>query len=169
MACIYCYYKTQADQKADRLAAAILRYLIQERSAIPECVVSLYDRHADRGSRPSIGEILSALRTVISSYSKVYVVFDALDECQNDDRTQILTIIRNLQATGTLNLMATSRFIPEIESHFSSSQLLEIRADDSDVRRFVAGQMYRLPGCVQRDHDLQKYIQYRISKASEGI
>jgi hypothetical protein len=61
------------------------------------------------------------------------------------------------------------RFIPEVEQHFTSSPLLAIRADDSDVKRFVAGQMYRLPRCVQRDNELQKTIKEGISMAVEGM
>ena len=169
VAYIYCNYKTQADQKAANLAATILKQLIQERPSIAEPAISLYDRHADRRTRPSLEEILSALQAVVSSYSKVYVVVDALDECVNHDRTQLLAMLRNLQSKGNLSFMVTSRFIPEVEQQFSSSPLLAVRADDSDVKRFVAGQMSRLPRCVQRDNELQETIQDGISTAVEGM
>jgi hypothetical protein len=97
------------------------------------------------------------------------VVVDALDECLNHDRTQLLVMLRNLQSKGNLSFMATSRFIPEVEQQFTLSPILEIRADDSDVKRFVAGQMYRLPRCVQRDKELQVTIQDGISRAVEGM
>jgi hypothetical protein len=61
VAYIYCNYKTQVDQKATNLAATILKQLIQERPSIAEPVVNLYDRHTDRGTRPSPEEILNAL------------------------------------------------------------------------------------------------------------
>jgi len=76
VAYIYCNYKTQADQKAANLAATILKQLIQERPSIAEPVASLYDLYVNRGTRPSLEEILSALQTVVSSYSKVYSASD---------------------------------------------------------------------------------------------
>jgi hypothetical protein len=169
VAYLYCNYKTQADQKATDLAAAILKQLIQERPSIPEPVVNLYDRHADRGTRPSLEEILSALQAVVSSYSKVYVVIDALDECQKDARSQLLTTLHKMQSKGSLSFMATARFIPEVMQQFSLSPSLEIQASDSDVKLFVAGQMYLLPEFVQRDGELHKAIQDGISTSADGM
>ena len=169
VAYIYCNYKTQADQTATNLAATILKQLIQERTSIIEPVVNLYDRHADRGTRPLLKEILNALQSVVSCYSKVYVVVDALDECLNHDRSQLLAMLRNLQSKGNLSFMATSRFIPEVMQQFNLSPMLEIQASDSDVKLFVASQMYLLPEFVHRDGELQTAIQDGISTAVEGM
>jgi hypothetical protein len=169
VAYIYCDYKTQVQQTATKLATAILKQLIQERYSMAEPVVNLYDRHVNRGTLPSHEEILSVLQAVVSSYSKVYVVVDALDECLNEDCTQLLAILRNLQSKGNLSFMATSRFIPEVENEFTSLPRLPIRADGSDVKRFVAGQIHRLPRFVQRDNKLQEAIQDGISTAVKGM
>jgi hypothetical protein len=47
---------------------------------------------------------------------------DALDECREDDGTRmnLLLEIRKLQAQSNMKLMATSRFIAEIEQEFLS-------------------------------------------------
>lgn len=169
VAYIYCNYKRQADQKAIDLVASILKQIIQERPSVAEPVGNLYDRHTKRRTRPLLEEILNALQAAVSSYSKVYVVVDALDECLGHDRTQLLTMLRSLQSKGNLSFMATARLIPEVEQHFISSPRLVVRADDSDVKRFVAGQVYRLPRCVQRDNELQKIVQDGISRAVEGM
>ena len=171
VAYIYCNYKTQVDQTATNLAATILKQLIQERPSGFEAVATLYDCHANRRTRPSLEEVLGALRLVVSNYSKVYVVVDALDECIDHDgsRSQLLAALRNLQSEGNLNLMATSRFIPEVMQQFSFAPVLEVRASDSDVKRFVEGQIYRLPRCVQRDDGLQGVIKDGISTAVAGM
>lgn len=169
VAYIYCNYKSQTDQTAINLAAAILKQLIQERPSIAEPVANLYDRHADRRTRPSLEEILSALRKVVSNYPKVYVVVDALDECLKGHRSQLLAMLRDLQSNRSLSFMATSCFIPEAMQQFTLSPTLEVRADDSDVRRFVEGQMDLLPRFVQRNGELQKAIQDGISTAVDGM
>lgn len=171
VAYIYCNYKRIADQRPTDLAATVLKQLVQERPSIPEPVVALHDYHLGRGTRPSFEEILSALQKVVSSHSKVYVVVDALDECLDHDgsRTQLLGMLRSLQSYGNVSLLATSRSIPDVVQQFILSPVLEIRANDSDVKRFVAGQIYRLPRCVQRDDELQEAIQVRISTAVDGM
>jgi Cdc6-like AAA superfamily ATPase len=169
VAFIYCNYKSQTDQAAANLASAILKQLIQGLILIPEPVAQLYKRHAERRTRPLFEEIQDAIKIVVFNYSKVYVIIDALDECLKDHRMQLVSMLRSLQSNGNLNLMATSRFIPDVEKHFSCSPLLEVRANDFDVKQFVVGQMSRLPACVQRDGELQETIQNGISMAVEGM
>ncbi|KAL8756771.1 MAG: hypothetical protein Q9184_004385, partial [Pyrenodesmia sp. 2 TL-2023] len=142
-----------------------------ERPFIPEPVASLYNRHAGRKTRPSLEEIRSAIQAVVSNHTKVYVVIDALDEYLDQDgsRSQLLSMLRELQSTGCLHLMVTSRFIPDVVQQFSHSPMLEIRASDFDVKRFIGGQIHRLPRCVQRDNELQETIQDRISTAVDGM
>jgi hypothetical protein len=169
VAYIYCNYKSQTDQNATNLAATILKQLTQESQSITEPVVNLYDRHADRGTRPSLEEIRTALQAVISSYSKVYIVIDALDECLNHDRGPLLAMLRNLQSRGNLSFMATSRSIPEVMQHFNLLPMLDLRASDFDVKLFVASQMDLLPDFVHRDGELQTTIQDGISTAAGGM
>jgi len=65
--------------------------------------------------------------------------------------------------------VATSRFIPELVQKFRLTTMLEIRASDSDVTLFVAGQIDLLPGFVRRSGELQKAIQDGISTAVDDM
>ncbi|RYP13640.1 hypothetical protein DL767_010650 [Monosporascus sp. MG133] len=171
VAYIYCNYKAQADQTTTNLLAAILKQLAQPQPYVAEPVARLYDHHGDRKTRPSLEEIISALRSVLTNYSTVYVVVDAIDECAYKDgtRSQLLAKLRDLQSNTDMRLMVTSRFIPEVENEFRSMPTLEVRASGTDVKRFVLGQIYRLPKCVQRDDELQGFAQDKIVEAVDGI
>jgi hypothetical protein len=46
---------------------------------------------------------------------------------------------------------------------------LEVQASGADVKRFVQGQIYRLPKCVQRDIELQRSIEDKIIEAVDGM
>lgn len=74
-------------------------------------------------------------------YSRVFIIIDALDECQASDssRARFLAEIFNLQARSGVNLFATSRFIPDIVERFKEEEslLLEIRASDEDVLKYL--------------------------------
>lgn len=171
VAYVYCNYKAQADQNAADILAAILKQLVQARPSIAEPVERLHKKHADRGTKPSLEEIFGALQSVLTNYSSVYVVVDALDECSDRDgnRRQFLAKLRDLQGRTDLHLVATSRFIPEIVNEFSAALTLEVRASDGDVKQFVAGQIYRLPKCVQRDETLQDMVQDKVVQAVDGM
>jgi hypothetical protein len=171
VAYIYCNYKAKADQNTTSLLAAILKQLVQARPSIAEPVTRLYNDPNRTSTRPSLEEILSALQSVLTNYSRVYIVVDALDECQEKDgtRSQLLPKLRDLQRKADMRLMVTSRFIPHIENEFRLALRLEARASDEDVKRFVIGQMYRLPKCIQRDNELQRFVQDKIVEAADGM
>lgn len=88
----------------------------------------------------------------------IYVVVDALDECEDKDgvRSQLIDKLRGLQARIDVRLLFTSRSVYEITRKFQSDPVLEVYASEDDVRRFVAGRMSILPNRIQRDDDLKQ-------------
>ena len=129
----------------------------------------LHQKHAGRGTKPSLDDIYSALRDVLTQYPYVHIVVDALDECQNGTRRQLCTRLFDLQKGADMRLMVTSRFVPDVEDAFRLASRLEVEASDEDVKQFVVGQIHRLPGCVQRSAALQKLVQERVVEAVGGM
>jgi Cdc6-like AAA superfamily ATPase len=119
VAYIYCNYKAKADQNTTGLLAAILKQLVQTQSSIAEPGTRLYNDHADR-TRPSLEETFVALQSALTDYSTVYIVVDALDECQEKDgtRSQLLAKLRDLQRKADMRLMVNSRPIRDIDNEF---------------------------------------------------
>jgi hypothetical protein len=171
VAYVYCNYKSQSDQSVNALLAAILKQLVQSRPSIAEPVLQLYNRHSTKRTRPSLDEFFTALQSVCSKYSRVHVVVDALDECTNQDGAQgrLIAKLRELQHGSDIHLMVTARFIPDIEQQFRSASRLEVRASDEDVRRYIAGQMYRLPKCIQHNEEMKSLVQVKLARAVDGM
>ncbi|CAN9326560.1 unnamed protein product [Alternaria alternata] len=169
VAYVYCNYKSQADQDIVSIRAAILKQLVQSRPSALGPVERLHQKHAGRGTKPSLDDIYSALRDVLTQYPYVHIVIDALDECQNETRRQLCTKLLDLQKGADMRLMVTSRFVPDVEDAFRLASRLEVEASDEDVKQFVVGQIHRLPGCVQRSATLQKLVQERVVEAVGGI
>jgi DNA-binding MarR family transcriptional regulator len=171
VAYLYCNYKRQADQTAPDLVAAIIKQLVQDRPSIAQSLSILYERHRVRGTRPPLGELSSVLHSVLANYSKVYVVLDALDECPEQNRTRnlLLEICRNLQRQTGLRLMVTSRQISDILEEFEDAPLIEVRANNSDLKRFVMGNVDRFAKFVRLNTDLQDLVQNRVIEAADGM
>jgi len=166
---VYCNYKDEENQSISSLLAVLVKQLVQTRPLIAGPVERLHQKHADRGTKPSFDEILGVFKEVLAEYSTVYIVVDALDECQDGTRRQLLAELHDLRTGHDIRLMATARFIPEIGASFGEAAKLEVRASDEDVRRFVAGQMHRLPRCIRNDSALQDMIQDKFVDAADGM
>jgi NACHT domain len=171
IAYLYCNFRRRDEQKAEDLLASLLKQLCQKRSVLPDSVETLYDRYKDNQGRPSFNEISRALQSIASIYSRVFIVIDALDECQVSDgcQSRFLLEVFNLQAKTRTNVFATSRFIPEITRKFEGSTRLEIRASNEDVQRYLEGHIWQLPHFVQRSPKLQDEIKASISSAVDGM
>ncbi|KAL5359318.1 hypothetical protein BJX96DRAFT_183666 [Aspergillus floccosus] len=171
IAYLYCDFRRQNEQKLEDLLANLLKQLTQRLSSIPDNVRALYKQYTDQPKRPSLEEISTALHSVSTFYSKVFIVIDALDECQVTDgcRTRLLHEIFNLRARQRASMCSTSRFIPEILEQFKGCVSLKIRARDADVQTYLAGHMTRLPPFVLENLNLQDKIKATISKAVDGM
>ena len=171
---LYCDFRRQHEQKIEDLLANLLKQLAQQQASIPDSVKTLHDDCRDKHKRPSHDEILSALHSVSTVYSRIFIIVDALDECQvtNGCRTKLLSGIFELQASQAgveVNIFSTSRYDPEILERFKESISLEIRAKDEDVQTYLDGNIARLPAIVWSNPDLLENIKATISKAVDGM
>lgn len=168
IAYLYFNFWRQDESKVEELFANLLKQLAQRPSSLPKHVRDLYDRHTENRTRPSLHEITKCLESVIKTFSRVFIIIDALDECATDNHCQVKFIAElfKLPSYGA-NVFATSRFIPEVTDKFDKSTWLEIRAVDDDVRAYVAAQI------VQSESDILKEMREKammgIADAADGM
>ncbi|GLA12007.1 hypothetical protein AnigIFM62618_007140 [Aspergillus niger] len=134
---------------------------------------ALYGRHSVRGTQPSTREMIDVLCSM-SSDRQVYVVIDALDEIQSPQKgpTEFLSELFRMQDATGLNILATSRFAPEIEKNFKERDdcsFLEIRATDEDIRRYIQGNITSLPSFVTQDQAMADRILKEIPRGASGM
>ncbi|KAM0521165.1 hypothetical protein ACHAPE_002638 [Trichoderma viride] len=170
IAYIYFNFRQQDDQKIDNLMASLLKQLARSH-CFPESVKDLYNRHEKNQTRPSVDEISQALQSVAKTYSKVFIIVDALDECQsfNDCGLKLLSYIFDLQANTATNFFATSRLIPDIEGQFKTHLKREILATNEDVRIYLEGHLSDLPKCILNRPDIQEKVKTEIASAVDGM
>lgn len=171
IAYLYCNFRQRYEQKANDLLASLLKQLSQARTSLTGSMKDLYNQHRSSRTRPSFDEISRTLQSVAAMHPRVFIIIDAIDECQTSDgcQTRVLTEIFNIHANSRANIFATSRFIPEIARKFEEGVSLEIRASEEDVRRYVDGHIFRLPGFVHGNHNLQEEIKSRIVRSVRGM
>jgi ankyrin repeat protein len=174
IAYIYCNFRRQHEQTANDLLASLVKQFAQDQSSIniPDALKDLYKRHKNKRTRLSFDEISEAFISVSRNYSRIFIIIDALDECQFVDgcRMRLLSEIFQLQTKTGANVLATSRPIPEINRVFEGRcVLLEIRASDEDVGNYLDNHMSCLPGFVTRIPGLREQIKNAIMKSVDGM
>ncbi|KAH8623207.1 hypothetical protein IG631_22364 [Alternaria alternata] len=169
LAHLFCNYRRQDEQTLDALLSGLLRQLVEPRASLPKHVEEFYV--SQKGSSDRIEATARTLQLVASTYSRVFIVIDALDECSASHgcRIALLSRIQELQNTCGINLLVTSRFIPEIVEKFKTASMIEIQADRDDVRRYLSENMSRLPSFVRNKAELQEEIISRIVEAVRGM
>ncbi|KAF4445698.1 Ankyrin repeat-containing domain protein [Fusarium austroafricanum] len=173
IAYIYCDYLRTDEQKAIDLLASLLKQLARRQSSLPDSLKKMYNQHQSYQTRPSFNEISTALQSVSILYSTVFIMIDALDQCQASGgcRSKLLKAIFDLQDKSKAKVFATSRNIPEITEKFRRRESLEIeiRASDMDVRKYLDGNMFWLPDFIGHNPELQREIKTRITQSAQGM
>jgi Cdc6-like AAA superfamily ATPase len=159
IAYIYCNFRRTHEQKVTDLLVSLLKQLAHRRPTLPDSVGKMYKRHQRYQTRPLFNEISTALQSVSTLYSRVFVVVDALDECQASGgcRSRLLKAIFDLQEKSKAKVFATSRNVPEISEKFRKRRSLEIEiyAHDVDVHRYLDGNMFQMQDSVGCNPELE--------------
>jgi Cdc6-like AAA superfamily ATPase len=135
----YCNFKRHHEQKLNDLLSSLLKQLVLEHGDVPPAVKTVYEKHLTMRTRPSSQELSTTLRSITSLYSRVFIIIDALDECQESDecRARLISEIITLQSRANVSLFATSRFNHDITERFQGNLSLEISASDEDVMIYL--------------------------------
>ena len=168
--CIYCNHKDQHVQTPVNLVASLLKQLIQEGHPVHDSLNSLYKRHGLRSTRPSLGEISEVIRQEFGLYKQIFIVVDALDECQEQNGNRA-RLIEELQKISGVNLMITSRPHIDMQDTFQDIIWLEIRASEDDLHSYINGRMRkdRLAKHVKGHKDLQEDIRKTVVANAQGM
>jgi hypothetical protein len=176
---LLCDFNSQQEQCPEDLLENLLKQLIQSRP-IPTDLQELFLQYKSKppGCRPMMDELLGCLATAISSYERVFLIVDALDEYKTENRTRFLEEIFRLQDASRLNVFATMRPIQELLSVFEESgiplHVLEIRAHQDDINKFLDRKiMDNLQFLKKRSQEEREKIQLEIrtsiGQAADGM
>ncbi|RTE83641.1 hypothetical protein BHE90_001843 [Fusarium euwallaceae] len=179
IAFLLCDFNSQQEQCPEDLLANLLKQLIQNRP-IPTDLQELFLQYKSKppGCRPMMDELLGCLATEISSYERVFVAIDALDEYKTENWTKLLEAIFGLQHASKLNVFVTLRPIQENFSVFDESgttvHVLEIRAHQDDIDKFldckITDNLHFLKRQPQEEREkIQIEMKSRIGQAADGM
>ncbi|KAL6366095.1 hypothetical protein LRP88_00191 [Fusarium phalaenopsidis] len=167
VAFIYLDFKQQLELV--QLLGSILRQLAADHSSALGSIKKLHDTCKAQPREVYIHEVRDILHSIVPSFSRLFIVIDALDEAEHHLGETLLDEVFRVQQAHGANVFATSRHIPDIERQFEGAQKLEIRAADEDVWNYVDSYMVKLPRFVRQSPELQEDARTEIVKAIDGM
>ena len=169
IAFLYCRREDAKSQTHESLLLSILRHFSRGLPSLHQDVRKLHQQHQGAGTRPLVSEILRCLQSTLRMYGRAFIVVDALDECEPRCRSRLLDSLFQLQEDHGVNLFVTTRPHDGIESRFPKDSTLEIKADGTDIRRYLEAGMEELPGFVKNTPELREKIKDDIVAAVCGM
>lgn len=169
---IYCQYQLRDQQSLNVLLSSILRQLAQTIARLPKPLSELFTKYDSRDGRPTTSELQEVLVDIINHSQRSYVVIDALDECDDGIRDELLDALFDMQSRvmGKLCILATARPLAEIVDHFEHAPKLEVRARDEDVALYIQGRFSAMKCKKARTNvDLCAEIQDTIVRCVDGM
>jgi len=155
-------------QTADKVAASLLKQLAWPPEEDRHNLQTVYENLKLEGNRPDREKIVE-LFVKCAQPVKVKVLFDALDECKDEELGEIYKLIQSL-LKGGIGVYITTRthIVGHLRTTFPDAVFKEnIKADEGDIRAFLEE---RIQG--HREHvepDFMNDIIYKILKDAQGM
>ncbi|KAJ7445350.1 hypothetical protein B0H11DRAFT_431348 [Mycena galericulata] len=169
VACIYLNHKEIDSQTPSRLLAGLWRQLVLDRD-IGSIAEKLYKQHQEKGTAPSLEEVVNVLRSSLKEFSKVFIVIDAIDEYPEDQRFILLKhLAEQMGLSLSVNLLVTSRPHVPAGPTLPNVETLEIGAMPEDIQKFVNAQIdlsSHLSKHIRKQPKLREDIHSKISSKS---
>ena len=172
------YFYCRFDDPLRRTFNGIVRSLIAQLLARnPTCSQYLYDEiNRSVNRRPDSTNDLCAemLEKIALHHDQLFIGIDGLDECQELERQQLLSMIHNLlkasKITGKIRVFLTSRREKDIVISLRSASRLELRPYhlEKDIRNYVKVRVQHLGDKFSIALERQRTIVTDIASRSQG-
>lgn len=171
---VYCDDQSRDVQTARAIVSSLLRQLSQRGKTpqqFPQPVQKLYQQCTKSHRQPTYTELFETLQSVIKDHRRVFLIFDALDECHPEEEYQyrLLEAISALSDLPNVSILATSRPIPLVEDSLSGNVNMVVFAHDEDVRRYVHRRISRRPDFVLSRPELQTEVINSIVSSTQQM
>ncbi|KAF2267556.1 hypothetical protein CC78DRAFT_456743 [Lojkania enalia] len=176
LAYYYFDYKHRDQQSIRALFASLVASLILKYPKFYASVESKLNRARSAGRSPATGLLRNLLLDAIAHFETLYIVIDALDECE--DREELFQQLFNLPSStqGNLRIFATSRNNPDIREGFNDVPHLAIEMREAvvqeDIRVFVRAEVadiIKRQKIKIRNEELKDEIINALSEKADGM
>jgi hypothetical protein len=110
-------------------------------NAVSTLLHEAFEKYGQEHSWPKVDKLVNSLQKDLSSFKKIFIVVDALDECK--EGPQLVKLIQSI--SDKAHLLFTSRPLETIQSQMEGSTYMEIMANQSDMEKYVSQRVKAAP------------------------
>jgi len=170
LAYIYFDYKDRARQTPEVILSELLKQLafrrtdLQADTSVSPHIEKMYEKMHTEGKRPSMSDLQEVFISIAAEFSEVFLIFDALDECGENERNLLLPFLMRLPLARKGNvgfkIMITGRpHRADMQRAFADAAALELAiipdAEDMELavkeKIDVAKKRHRIPAQLELD------------------
>ena len=168
-AIVYIFLSHKEMRSLEQLLGAVARQLIQDVHPMSTETLDLYAKR--QPAPPTKGDLLLLISSLVADRA-VYIVVDALDECQDPQISR--TLVHELSKIGPdCCILVTSRLTDTSEDIAKESfRKVEVRAQAEDIYCYVKQEIASHPTLRQfasEDRVFERNMQEKISSKSRGM
>ena len=168
IAYFYFDFKHQDQQVCDAMLRSLIAQLSLQSLDAFMPVDALYSACGSGKSQPSLPITLKAFKDTVESFTDVFILIDALDECK--EVAELLTNVEDMfeSRIASLHMLVTSRREKEIEDSMSTllndehKICIQSMLVKDDIRAYVQGRIYN-------DRKLNKWQKPEIQAEIEEV
>jgi hypothetical protein len=160
-------------QQSKNLIYSLITQLSFQSLSCPESLVALYSQNGKGQRWPTTEAFMATLKHIIGGFQHVYVIVDALDECQ--DRDQLLSLIEEIVGwkLGKLHMLATSREEQDIEDCLGplvSAQIsLHVAQVNIDIQSYLRERLENDPKLKKWPAKVHGEIEATLMEGAHGM
>ena len=176
---VFCYlnYKQADAQRPRHILSSFIKQLCWKRPVLPQQLLDFYQKHILDARTPSLRALKDVLSSLAEDFQELYLVVDALDECEAAHRSELLDCIVELTSDhACTRAFITSRLENDIAQmfHMLKTPTIVIRAKNTadDISKYVNDSVTELVGAnklrVQNPQTRQRILE-RLVKDADGM
>ena len=166
IAFFYCDYRDSEHHTTRNIIASMIKQLALCRGTLPEALRRLYNACDGGQKAPQEEDLQRVLLEVCETFPKVFLVIDALDECNAiTQRPSLLRALRTLRSSGTRLFITSRPSADDITGAFSESTQIAIKAQKTEIQRYLQARIENSPAAQDiMDRELQADIIRTLSR-----
>ena len=178
----YCSYKEQERRTAHSISRTLLKQSLSLEKSLEPSLVSAFRKEEESGHPGTSLNFLHAkqyFKAAMSRLGDLFIVIDALDECETTEREEVTTFLRSLlegEEAYRVKVLITSRPEDDLCLAFDDQSSYRINVGDTteDIKPFVVnrvGELVRSKKLLRGKvlPDLQKEIIDTLNRNADGM
>ena len=168
----YFEYGRQGDHTLRNVILNLIKQVaLKYRSSFSECFKPLYESLVLERRALSVEELERYFVTIVRRCKKLFLVIDALDECEAyDQRRQFLELLNRLSQLSQMRILVTSRpQCLDIREAFSHGLKIDIKAQDCDLRKYLSDQIARSDVSNDIDATFREEMIVHLTRYAHGM